>query len=202
MSRGSADFLLPPKTEAVSASRKTHTIAQTSLSRGTEYPTSTRIEAGSFSQKAQIRRAVHPFSTIVPTVVQKMLSDPPHQYGAASHQPQRLEHPHSAVGQPPKYSMFVSVDSPENSGSARSRLPYGVSLSRNRTECMVQKWHAEKQKLQKYDLDAQDREDVLYKLAHICTTMMRDNRGVVGDVARAVGGSLVAPPIDPTHIQR
>ena len=67
---------------------------------------------------------------------------------------------------------------------------------------MVQKWHAEKQKLQKYDLDAQDREDVLYKLAHICTTMMRDNRGVVGDVARAVGGSLVAPPIDPTHIQR
>ena len=32
----------------------------------------------------------------IPTVVQKMQSDPPHQYGAASHQPQRLEHPHSA----------------------------------------------------------------------------------------------------------
>ena len=32
--------------------------------------------------------------------------------------------------------------------------------------------------------------------------MMRDNREVVGDVARTVGGSLVAPPIDPTHIQR
>ena len=32
--------------------------------------------------------------------------------------------------------------------------------------------------------------------------MMRDNKGVVGDVARAVGGSLVAPPIYPTHVQR
>ena len=31
---------------------------------------------------------------------------------------------------------------------------------------------------------------------------MRDNRGVVRDVARAVGGSLVAPLIDLTHIQR
>ena len=59
-----------------------------------------------------------------------------------------------------------------------------------------------KTKPQKDDLDAQDREDALYKFAHIYTTMTRDNRGVVGDVARAVGGSLVAPPIDPTHIQR
>ena len=31
--------------------------------------------------------------------------------------------------------------------------------------------------------------------------MMRDNRGIVGDVARVVRGSLVAPPIDSTHIQ-
>ena len=31
---------------------------------------------------------------------------------------------------------------------------------------------------------------------------MRDKRGVVGDVARAIGGSLVAPPIDPVHTQR
>ena len=30
---------------------------------------------------------------------------------------------------------------------------------------------------------------------------MRDKRGVVGDVARAIG-SLVAPPIDPVHIRR
>ena len=32
--------------------------------------------------------------------------------------------------------------------------------------------------------------------------MTRDSRGVVGDIARVVGGSPVAPPIDPTHIQR
>ena len=63
VSRGSADLPLPWKTEAVSAPRKTHTTMQTSLSRGPVNPTFTRIEAGSFTQKAQIRRAVHPFST-------------------------------------------------------------------------------------------------------------------------------------------
>ena len=31
---------------------------------------------------------------------------------------------------------------------------------------------------------------------------MRQQRGVVGDVARSVGGGLVPPPIDPTQIQR
>ena len=31
--------------------------------------------------------------------------------------------------------------------------------------------------------------------------MMRQQRGVVGDVARSVGGGLAAPPIDPTQIQ-
>ena len=59
-----------------------------------------------------------------------------------------------------------------------------------------------KMKTRKHELDAQQREDILYMLAHICNTMMRDNRGVVGDVARAIEGSVVAPPIDPTHIQR
>ena len=33
--------------------------------------------------------------------------------------------------------------------------------------------------------------------------MMRDKDGVVEDVARALGGSLVAPPIDhPVHLER
>ena len=41
---------------------KTRTIVQTSLSRGPDFPTTTRIEAGSVSQKVQIRKAVHPFS--------------------------------------------------------------------------------------------------------------------------------------------
>ena len=31
---------------------------------------------------------------------------------------------------------------------------------------------------------------------------MRDKGGVVGNVARVIGGSLVAPPVDPIHIQR
>ena len=52
-------------------------------------------------------------------------------------------------------------------------------------------------KLGKDDLDARERQDVLHTLANICKTMMRDKRGFVGDVARAVGGSLVAPPIKP-----
>ena len=55
--------------------------------------------------------------------------------------------------------------------------------------------------LGKDDLDAREREEVIHTLANICTTMMRDKRGVVGDVARAIGESLVAPPIDPIHIR-
>ena len=137
----------------------------------------------------------------------------PHQYGAASPSPLRWEHRQSAdqtewhkryepsVHQSDN-SMFVPVGSRESSGSARLRGPYGVSLSRNRTEHIVEQWHAEEERLRKDDLEAQERDHVLYKLAHICTTMMRDNRGVVGDVPRAIGGSLVAPPIVPTHIQR
>ena len=58
-----------------------------------------------------------------------------------------------------------------------------------------------KKKLRKDDLDAQKGEHALYKLGHTCTTMMRDNRGVVRDVMRAVEGSVVAPPTDQTRIQ-
>ena len=97
---------------------------------------------------------------------------------------------------------LVSVDARESIESARSRLPNGESRSRKRADSLVQQWHAEKEKLGKNDLDAREREELLYTLANICTTVMRDKRGVVGDVARAIGGSLVAPPIDPVHIQR
>ena len=31
---------------------------------------------------------------------------------------------------------------------------------------------------------------------------MRDKRGAVGEVARAIGGSVIAPPRDPVHMQR
>ena len=32
--------------------------------------------------------------------------------------------------------------------------------------------------------------------------MNRKKQGVLGDVARVIGGFLVVPPIDPVHIQR
>ena len=62
VSRG-AGYPLPTEPERMSTTRKTHSTAQTSLSRGPDYPTFTRIEAASILQKAQIGRAVHPFST-------------------------------------------------------------------------------------------------------------------------------------------
>ena len=59
-----------------------------------------------------------------------------------------------------------------------------------------------KEKPGKNDFDDREREVLLYTIANICTTMMRDKRGVVADVPRAIGGSLVAPTIDPVHTQR
>ena len=61
------------------------------------------------------------------------------------------------------------------------------SPSRPRTELQVKEWHAEKQNI--------GRQVVLYSLADICTTLTRQYRGAAGDVARALGGSLVAPPV-------
>ena len=67
---------------------------------------------------------------------------------------------------------------------------------------MVQQWQSENEKPGKDDFDVREREHGYYTLANICTTMTREKRGIVDDVARAIGRSLVAPPIDPTHIQR
>ena len=44
-------------------------------------------------------------------------------------------------------------------------------------------------------LEQPERERILYRLAEICTSMMRDNRGRVGDAARSLGGILVTPPV-------
>ena len=52
------------------------------------------------------------------------------------------------------------------------------------------------------DLDARGWQVVLYRLADICTTLTRQYRGAVGDVARALRGSLVAPPVDALNTQR
>ena len=97
---------------------------------------------------------------------------------------------------------LVSSDARDSIGSARSRLPNGGSGSGKRSDSMVQQWHAEKENLGKNNLDARERVELLYMLANICTSVIRDRRGVVGDVARAIGKSMVAPPIDPLHVRR
>ena len=56
-------------------------------------------------------------------------------------------------------------------------------------------WH-------KTDLEQPERQRILYRLAKISTSMMRDNRGRVGDVARSLGGILVTPPVDSDYIRR
>ena len=63
-------------------------------------------------------------------------------------------------------------------------------------------WHEGKSALGKTDLEQPERERILYRLAEICTSMMRDNRGRVGEVARSLGGILVTPPVDPDYIRR
>ena len=63
-------------------------------------------------------------------------------------------------------------------------------------------WHKGKSALGKTDLEQPERERILYRLAEICTSMMREKRGRVGDVARSLGGILVTPPVDPDYIRR
>ena len=103
--------------------------------------------------------------------------------------------------QQPEVSMLVPVDARESGGSARSRLPYGKTRSRKSTERMVQQWHVQKDRLGQEGLDSQEREELLHKLANTGMVMIREKQEVVADVARLIGGSLIAPPIDPVHIQ-
>ena len=59
-----------------------------------------------------------------------------------------------------------------------------------------------KQNFGEKNLDARGKQVLLYKLADICPTLTRQNNGVVGDVARVLGGSLVAPPVEAAQIRR
>ena len=101
----------------------------------------------------------------------------------------------------------VRADPRRGSGSARVRLPDGGWRGRPPNARIVQQWHAEKANLKKDNLDVQTREDILYRLADICTALMRQaavrrHPSIVGAVARLVGGGLVAPTTDPGQIQK
>ena len=63
-------------------------------------------------------------------------------------------------------------------------------------------WHKGKATLGKTDLEQPERERILHRLAEISTSMMRDNRGRAGDVARYLSGILVTPPVDPDYVRR
>ena len=83
---------------------------------------------------------------------------------------------------------FDPVESRTGCGPARSRLPDGESLRRPQTELMVRTWHTKKPTLEMQNIDARAKQELLYKLADICTDLTRHYRGVVGEVARALGG--------------
>ena len=102
--------------------------------------------------------------------------------------------------QQPVYSTLVPVDARESDGSAHSRLPHGETRRRKNRERMVQQWHVQNDRLGQEGLDSQEREELLYKLANTCAAMIREKQEVVGDLARLIGGSSVAPPIDPVYI--
>ena len=124
---------------------------------------------------AQIRRAVHPFNTAEsPPWFRRCSRTPPQLHGAASHQRQRLEHRHSAEqterhvldGQVEPFgqqynvlSMFVPVHSREDYRvSTFTASLYCVAQSKqNRTHGTVVEG---KRRLQKDDLDAQEKEKV------------------------------------------
>ena len=93
---------------------------------------------------------------------------------------------------------MVPVNAQESDGSARSRLPYAETRRLTNTE----QWHVQKDRLGQEGLQSQEREELLYKLANTCTAMIAEKQGIVGDIARLIGGALVASPIGPVHIQR
>lgn len=66
-------------------------------------------------------------------------------------------------------------------------------------------WHrtgTQKRATRQGNLDSRGGQALLNKLAGIRTTPTRQSRGVIGEVARALGGSLVAPPVEDTQLQR
>ena len=86
-------------------------------------------------------------------------------------------------------------------GSAQRPRSGGVRGPQSQSE-KIASWHAEKATLGTPDQKPSERESILYRLADTCTSLMHDNGGRIGVVARSLGGFLVTPPVDPQHIRR
>ena len=83
---------------------------------------------------------------------------------------------------------FTLVESRTKRGSARSRLPDGGHSPRPNA------WYRagmQKKPNSVRNTDPRRNKAVLYKLADICTDLTRQRNGVLGDVARALGGGTV-----------
>ena len=81
-------------------------------------------------------------------------------------------------------------------------FPMGRRAVEKNTGRMVPQWPVQKDRLGHEGPRLTRKEELPYKLANTCTVIIREKEGVVGDVARLIGGSLVSPAIDPVHIQR
>lgn len=101
----------------------------------------------------------------------------------------------------------ISADIPntkQNHGSAER--PHNGNVDRSRGEQpepdLVAGWHEERKSLKNPQLTQKDTEHTLYRMAGLGRRMMSKHHGVVGNVARALGGSLVTPPVDLAEIKR
>ena len=93
--------------------------------------------------------------------------------------------------QQPKDITFVLVSPRGDRGQPAHGFLMGCHLVGKKQNARYNNRTQKQKKPGKDDIDAPKREEVLYALANICTTMIPDKRTVVDDVARAIRGSLV-----------
>ena len=87
------------------------------------------------------------------------------------------------------------------SGSAAAPPPNGGDELERSDADLVKRWYLGKGELENTGLTEKEKEDVLYRLANTCTNLTLRHRGRIGDVARAIGGPLVTPPVDPNEVR-
>lgn len=103
---------------------------------------------------------------------------------------------------PRKGTQRAQATAPRSVGGSARRPHNGGSRGTQESERIAASWHAKKATLGKTDIEQLELESILYELAETCTSLMFENTGRVGDVARALGGSMVKPPVDPFDIGR